>query len=1164
MNHKIISPDYIARRQQLPLDVPPGGQAVLLTDGGLADQPPVLGGGRLEKPGRSLFGVRAEAVLFPSSSFSLALSPAGLQSQEGLALGLTLRLHLALVDAYSFVRAVLGARQQVTSADLETLLRDAVRGGLDRALRRTSIADLYDKRHQPGWLATAVEAGLTGEVNLLDKYGLRLEGVEASDLYCQVFEGQRQQRLRWYLAATEVQIATEGRRTLDQVELDGLLAHLAVKGQLVAALERLTELHLREREARRRLDDGEGGERRRQDTRVAAPGAGQRLAERLGDSALDGLWRIFCPRCSGLTLQASCSRCGWQRPATGEPRARPRFEAGGSAENTKGNLGTAGGLLAVTIDSSEIVLLERFDLKLRGRRALEMETQRFQLTPEVAADERHIYVGAALAQSIGQGAPLLALRRNDLAVAWSQPTGGAQVSGPAVAGGLVLAASNDNQTWAVDAASGQVVWQQPLTTIFSPRAPAADGELVVFPSRSSRIEARDLAGGRLRWFYPAKSGSLINTPLLAGQRVYVAGGDGSLICLDRASGKAIWRCPTECRQGLLSQPLLAGSLILVGSRDHRLHAVDLDGRLVWSYQIDKPIASRPLVVEDVVYLGGLDKGLHALDLATGQPLWPQPLALGERVYADLASDGAQVIALGHKGTLWTIPLHLAPLQSGAAYEAQGRFALAVAAHALAGDLLRAAALCSEALHLPAAAAQLYERAQQSRHAAAAYEQAGLWDAAERVYRQAGQTAAAASAAEQAGRLRDAARGYEEAGRWADAARIYEQIGEHAQAGELYRRAGDGASALRCFERLGDHANVAEELFRQGRLAEAAASYAAAGELARAVDLYLQQGLRAEAAKASEHADDLVQAARLWEQEGDTARAVSLYQRDGAESSLAAALLLCQRSGAWRQEIEVLAALGHDQRAGQRALERAKQREWDTEGKARDELAEMFGLAAQHFRTAGLDESEEPLWGCDRKIRFYKSHPDLRVAPQPDARPFVVDEVNVLQVLVENVGLGKAEHVRIRLEPALSALMGDLEDECSAISNRAGRWRPNFNVVPKRPGRVRLRCLVEYQDDKGHAHQLSQCWEIEVQDKSQPGNQVIYIQQGGAFYQSGRDTTVVQGDQLQGEAQKGDRVTIDRRRIGQESGDGPPQCARCNTILAAGAAFCDQCGHPAGA
>ena len=119
------------------------------------------------------------------------------------------------------------------------------------------------------------------------------------------------------------------------------------------------------------------------------------------------------------------------------------------------------------------------------------------------------------------------------------------------------------------------------------------------------------------------------------------------------------------------------------------------------------------------------------------------------------------------------------------------------------------------------------------------------------------------------------------------------------------------------------------------------------------------------------------------------------------------------------------------------------------------------------------------------------------------------------------------------------------------------------MVPTRPGRVRLRCLLEYQDSAGKSFQLSQWWEIEVQDKSQPGNQVIFIQQGGAFYQSGRDTNIVQGDQLQGEAQKGDRVTIDRRRIGQESGDGPPRCTKCNITLAAAAAFCDQCGHPAG-
>lgn len=102
MNHE-LSPSPIAQRVPIPLDVPPGGQAVQLIDGRIADRPVAREGERLEKPGRSLFGTRAEAVLVPASSFSLTLSPAGLQSQEGLDLGLTLRLRLALVDAHSFV-----------------------------------------------------------------------------------------------------------------------------------------------------------------------------------------------------------------------------------------------------------------------------------------------------------------------------------------------------------------------------------------------------------------------------------------------------------------------------------------------------------------------------------------------------------------------------------------------------------------------------------------------------------------------------------------------------------------------------------------------------------------------------------------------------------------------------------------------------------------------------------------------------------------------------------------------------------------------------------------------------------------------------------------------------------------------------------------------------
>lgn len=1152
----------IAYRKPLPCEVPPGGQALRLINGQVFDPQPVRPTGRLTAPGGLLLRQRAEAVIFPALTEPVLLEITGLRSAEAVEIGLSLRLTVEVADPVRFLQQMLGERERYTAGDLAERLTPIVRNGLNPAIGACSLQDLYQRRADAGWLGTAVEASLHADVNLFERSGLRLVGVEAFDLHCQVYEAQQHDRLRWYLQTAAIQVETHGRRQLDQEELSGLVARLQVKEQLVLSLERMAELETREASARDRL-----GHKPKPGAPAPAPAPVTTplarpwpLSGSLDDPALGALWRIFCPRCGNLTLAASCARCGWQRPAVTQPRVRIGCQVGAKIKITD-SLHPAGDLLCLATETGEIVLLDRFTLKVRHRRPLKFAGQQYHASSNFAADEQHIYVGAVHPQVIGAAAPLLALHRDDLSIAWARPTGGAQVSAPAVADGLLFAASSDNQAWALDAATGEIVWQHPLTTTFSPNAPAADSSLVVFPSRSARVEARDLASGKLCWSYEAEVGPLANTPLLAGERVYLAGGDGALICLDRGNGKQIWSCPTESHRGLLTQPVLAGSRILVGSRDHCLHAVDLDGNPVWTYPVTQSIASRPLVIEDVAYLAGLDKQLHALDLISGKPIWPQPLTLGERVYADLAGDGVHIIALGYKGTVWAAPRHLPKLRTGAQHEAQGRFALAVAAHALANDLPRAAALCSTSLHLPVAAAQLFQRADQDAQAAEAYKQAELWDDAERAYRQAGQISAAAKMAERAGRLTDAASSYEEVRRWAEAARLYEQLGGHAQAAELYRRAGDHEAAHRCFEAVGDHANVAEELVQQGRLDEAAARFAEAGEVARAVELYLQQGKRAEAAAACERAGDHRQAAQLWEKEGQAGQAIRCYRQDGSRSRLEDALVLCRRSGDWRQEVEVLAALGHDRAAGERALAQAAQHEQTTAGKDRDQLAELFALAASHFQRAGLAEDEEPRTTCMCKVRYYRGQPDLRVLPQPGTRPFVVGEVNVLQVLVQNVGLGKAEDVTLRLSPALAALDGDLNDYQAAISSRAGRWQPKLNIVPNRAGRVRLSCILEYHDRTGQPFQLNQCWEIEVHDKPQPGNQVIYVQEGGVFYQSGRDTTVVQGDLLQDNAQKGDRVTIERHTAQREFDDGMPRCQRCRTILAAGAAFCDQCGHP---
>lgn len=62
--------------------------------------------------------------------------------------------------------------------------------------------------------------------------------------------------------------------------------------------------------------------------------------------------------------------------------------------------------------------------------------------------------------------------------------------------------------------------------------------------------------------------------------------------------------------------------IYVTSHDHKLHAVDPDGSLLWSFATQDRIWSTPAIAEDgTVYTGSDDDHLYAIDGATGELKW---------------------------------------------------------------------------------------------------------------------------------------------------------------------------------------------------------------------------------------------------------------------------------------------------------------------------------------------------------------------------------------------------------------------------------------------------------------------------------------------------------------------------------------------------------------
>jgi outer membrane protein assembly factor BamB len=81
-----------------------------------------------------------------------------------------------------------------------------------------------------------------------------------------------------------------------------------------------------------------------------------------------------------------------------------------------------------------------------------------------------------------------------------------------------------------------------------------------------------------------------------------------------------WRLETGGK--VRSSPLVAGDLVLVGSEDGLLYAVDrATGRVMWTYRTGGPVTSSPASAEGVAYLVGGAGHLHALRLDSGILLW---------------------------------------------------------------------------------------------------------------------------------------------------------------------------------------------------------------------------------------------------------------------------------------------------------------------------------------------------------------------------------------------------------------------------------------------------------------------------------------------------------------------------------------------------------------
>ncbi|HVQ31668.1 MAG TPA: PQQ-binding-like beta-propeller repeat protein [Vicinamibacteria bacterium] len=240
-----------------------------------------------------------------------------------------------------------------------------------------------------------------------------------------------------------------------------------------------------------------------------------------------------------------------------------------------------------------------------------------------------------------------------LGALWQIPLG-AILASPLLTADLAIVATADGRLVLLDRARGTLVYETKIASA-SESSPALNGRAVLLGTDDGELLAVDAIDGRIA--YRVKLGEVVrSSPLPQGDRVFVGAvegkGLGALLALDAANGKTVWKRKLG---PVFSSPALAGGLVLVGSDDESLHAVDAQsGALAWSRPLSARVRATPAVLGDVAVVGDFKGRVAAVKTTDGTLVWSQEL--GQPVYSSAALTPALCVVGCHDGHVYGLSL----------------------------------------------------------------------------------------------------------------------------------------------------------------------------------------------------------------------------------------------------------------------------------------------------------------------------------------------------------------------------------------------------------------------------------------------------------------------------------------------------------------------------
>jgi outer membrane protein assembly factor BamB len=234
-------------------------------------------------------------------------------------------------------------------------------------------------------------------------------------------------------------------------------------------------------------------------------------------------------------------------------------------------------------------------------------------------------------------------------------------------GVLYLGVANEGVV-AIDPKTGAILWSRPLPP-FGVYLAMASGEGLVFAATSigGDLYALDGATGDIVWRQPSASG--FNGPTYAGGVVYAGNGDGHVYAIDASSGELLWK--SHYNSGIITNPVVVGPTQVIAIGDDTQAFDRTDGHLLWVQDRTESIV--PVLGNGLVFECQGDVAI-AIDANDGSIVWENAHVPGSggggalsvadgRLFIPHYDGTLSVLDAQTGGFLWSAPLGELSLQT---------------------------------------------------------------------------------------------------------------------------------------------------------------------------------------------------------------------------------------------------------------------------------------------------------------------------------------------------------------------------------------------------------------------------------------------------------------------------------------------------------------------